>query len=99
MLFCRAALAILSGFAAVLPATAATYPERSISIVVPFPPGSTSDLIPRLLGPIVAKALGATVVVENQGGANGSVGAARVARSAPDGHTLLLATTGVLAIN
>jgi tripartite-type tricarboxylate transporter receptor subunit TctC len=95
----RAALIVISVLIGELPATAASYPERSISIVVPFPPGSTSDLIPRLLGPIVAKSLGATVVIENVGGANGSVGAARVARSAPDGHTLLLATTGVLAIN
>jgi tripartite-type tricarboxylate transporter receptor subunit TctC len=100
MLIYRAALIIIaSALTGALPVTAAIFPERPIIIVVPFPPGSTSDLIPRLLGPVVAKALGATVVIENQGGANGSIGAARVARSAPDGHTLLLATTGVLAIN
>jgi tripartite-type tricarboxylate transporter receptor subunit TctC len=80
-------------------ATLADYPERNITIVVPFPAGSTSDLIPRLLGPIVAKSLGTSVVVENQPGANGSVGAARVAKAEPDGYTLLTVTTGVAAIN
>ena len=77
----------------------ASYPERNITIVVPFPAGSTSDLIPRVLGPVAAKSLGASIVVENQPGANGSLGAARVAKAAPDGYTLLVATTGVLAIN
>jgi tripartite-type tricarboxylate transporter receptor subunit TctC len=80
-------------------ATLAEYPERNITIVVPFPAGSTSDLIPRLLGPIVAKSLGTSVVIENQPGANGSVGAARVAKAEPDGYTLLTVTTGVAAIN
>jgi tripartite-type tricarboxylate transporter receptor subunit TctC len=80
-------------------ATLADYPERNITIVVPFPAGSTSDLIPRLLGPIVAKSLGTSVVIENQPGANGSVGAARVAKAEPDGYTLLTVTTGVVAIN
>jgi tripartite-type tricarboxylate transporter receptor subunit TctC len=56
-------------------------------------------MIPRLLGPLMAKTLGGTVVVENRPGANGSIGAARVATSDPDGYTLLLGTTGVFAIN
>src|SRR5919107_3577737 len=96
---------LISGAASMLAAICATatmaagYPERTITIVVPFPAGSTSDLIPRMLGPLAAKSLGATIIVENQSGANGSVGAARVAKSAPDGYTLLTATTGVLAIN
>jgi tripartite-type tricarboxylate transporter receptor subunit TctC len=84
---------------AILPANAADYPDRPITIVVPFPAGSTSDMIPRLLGPLMAKSLGVPVVVENRAGANGSIGAARVATSAPDGYTLLLGTTGVFAIN
>ncbi len=84
---------------AVSPANAADYPDRPITIVVPFPAGSTSDMIPRLLGPLMAKSLGVPVVVENRAGANGSIGAARVATSAPDGYTLLLGTTGVFAIN
>lgn len=81
------------------PVMADEYPNRNIVIVTPFPPGSTSDIIPRLLAPHLAKALGANVVVENRPGANGSLGAARVAAASADGYTLLMATTGVLAIN
>lgn|SRR5947209_6629855 len=80
-------------------AKAAGFPEKLITIVVPFPAGSTSDTIPRLVGPLMSKSLGVPVIIENRGGANGSIGAARVASSAADGYTLLLATTGVLAIN
>lgn len=78
---------------------AAGFPDKAITIVVPFPAGSTSDTIPRLVGPLMSKSLGVPVIVENRGGANGSIGAARVASSPADGYTLLLATTGVLAIN
>ena len=92
------AAALLAAFA-VVPAGAANYPDRPITIVVPFPAGSSSDMIPRLLGPLMAKSLGVSVVVENRPGANGSIGATRVATAAPDGYTLLMATTGVLAIN
>ncbi len=94
-----AGLGTLAIYAVGTTPTLAQYPERNITIVVPFPAGSTSDLIPRLLGPIVAKSLGTSVVVENQPGANGSVGAARVAKADPDGYTLLTVTTGVAAIN
>jgi tripartite-type tricarboxylate transporter receptor subunit TctC len=92
--------ALLSpAFLAVAGAQAAGFPEKTITIMVPFPAGSTSDTIPRLVGPLMSKSLGVPVVIENRGGANGSIGAARVAASAADGYTLLLATTGVLAIN
>jgi tripartite-type tricarboxylate transporter receptor subunit TctC len=80
-------------------AGAAGFPDRPITIVVPFPAGSTSDTIPRLVAPLMSKSLGVPVIVENRGGANGSLGAAHVASAAADGYTLLLATTGVLAIN
>jgi tripartite-type tricarboxylate transporter receptor subunit TctC len=83
----------------VLDAKAAGFPEKPITIVVPFPAGSTSDTIPRLVSPLMSKSLGVPVIIENRGGANGSIGAVRVASSAADGYTLLLATTGVLAIN
>jgi tripartite-type tricarboxylate transporter receptor subunit TctC len=92
-------IAMLAVCALKTTATLAEYPERNITVVVPFPAGSTSDLIPRLLGPIVAKSLGTSIVIENQPGANGSVGAARVAKAEPDGYTLLTVTTGVAAIN
>jgi tripartite-type tricarboxylate transporter receptor subunit TctC len=80
-------------------AVAAGFPEKAITIVVPYPPGSTADTIPRLVGPLMSKSLGVPVVIENRGGANGSIGAVRVASSAADGYTILLATTGMLAIN
>ena len=91
-----AMLALCFGSGAV---AAADFPAKSITIVVPFPPGSTSDLIPRLVSPVMARSMGVPVVVENRPGANGSVGAAKVAASPADGYTVLLATTGVLAIN
>ncbi|MBX6318788.1 tripartite tricarboxylate transporter substrate binding protein [Pigmentiphaga sp.] len=87
----------LSFFA--MPAWAESYPNRTITIITPFPPGSTSDVIPRLLTPLLSKSLGANVIVENRPGANGSLGAAKVASAPADGYTLLMATTGVLAIN
>lgn len=80
-------------------AEAAGFPEKTITIVVPFPAGSTADAIPRLVGPLMSKSLGVPVIIENRGGANGSIGAVRVATSPGDGHTILLATTGMLAIN
>ncbi|OJU20929.1 MAG: hypothetical protein BGN84_06435 [Afipia sp. 62-7] len=80
-------------------AHAAGFPEKTITIVVPYPAGSTADAIPRLVAPLMSKALGVPVIIENRGGANGSIGAVRVATSQPDGHTLLLATTGMMAIN
>lgn len=92
-----AGLGLVAAFAAT-PASA-QYPDRPITIVVPFPAGSTSDMIPRLLGPLLTKSLGVPIVVENRAGANGSIGASRAATSAPDGYTLLMATTGIFAIN
>jgi tripartite-type tricarboxylate transporter receptor subunit TctC len=80
-------------------AQAAGFPEKMITIVVPYPAGSTADAIPRQVAPLISKALGVTVIIENRGGANGSIGAARVAASPADGYTILLATTGMLAIN
>jgi len=75
------------------------YPNKTITIVAPFPPGSTSDLIPRLVAQVMSKSMGVSVLVENRPGANGSIGALKVANSPADGYTILLATTGVLAIN
>ncbi len=71
--------------------------ERPLRIVVPFAPGGTSDILARILGPELVRELGANVVIENRSGAAGNLGAELVARSAPDGTTLLLIDTGVLA--
>jgi len=73
---------------------AAVYPERPVSIVVPFAPGGANDVVIRAIQQPLAEALGQTIVVENRGGAGGSVGAAYAARAKPDGYTLLMAATG-----
>ena len=80
-------------------ATAQTYPSKPIKIVVPFAAGGTSDILARALGPHITTAWGQPVIVENRTGANGNVGADYVAKSAPDGYTMLLSDVGALAIN
>jgi tripartite-type tricarboxylate transporter receptor subunit TctC len=72
------------------------FPNRTVTIVVPFAPGGNTDLVGRIVATALAKSLGQTVVVDNRPGAGGAVGAGQVARSAPDGHTLLLAGGGVI---
>jgi len=81
------------------PAAAQTYPTRPIRIIVPYPPGGTSDILARSLSEKLTGSLGQAVVVENKPGANGNVGADLVAKSSPDGYTLLLADIGALAIS
>jgi len=73
-------------------ADTANYPDRPIKIVVPFPPGGSTDVLIRLIGPRLSTHLGQTIVVENKPGAAATVGADNVARSAPDGYTLLAAS-------
>lgn len=92
------ALALALAFAAA-PAVAHAGDSKPITIVVPFPPGSTADLLPRLVAPLVAESSGTQVIVENRPGATGSIGAAYVAHAAPDGHTLMVAPTAILAVN
>ena len=68
----------------------AAYPERPITLVVPFPPGGGTDLSARLIAPYIEKYLGggAKIVILNRGGAGGDIGAAEIARSKPDGYTI-----------
>jgi len=75
------------------------WPAKPIRIVVPYPPGGSSDIIARAISQPLAEALGQSVIVENKAGANGNLGADYVAKSAPDGYTLLLCDTGALAIS
>lgn len=83
-----------------LPAFAkAAYPSQTIKMIVPYPAGGTTDFLGRLVADQLASGLAATVEVENKPGAATAVGAEQVARSAPDGHTLLMATSTTLAIN
>ncbi len=75
------------------------YPQRQIKIVVPFPAGAGPDQVARMLGQHLQEAFGQTVLIENRAGALGSIGAVEVARSAPDGYTLLMGTNTTQAAN
>ena len=92
------ALAALSGFATAQP-MASGWPNRPVRIVVPFTPGGTTDILARALAPELGKAFGQTFIVDNKPGAGGNVGADMVAKSPPDGYTLLMGTVGTQAIN
>jgi tripartite-type tricarboxylate transporter receptor subunit TctC len=76
-------------------ASAQSYANRPIKLLVPFPPGSSTDQVARLLGNELAKSLGQPFVIENKVGAQGSLATDAVAKSAPDGHTLLLTTNSL----
>jgi tripartite-type tricarboxylate transporter receptor subunit TctC len=78
--------------AALAPAGAQDWPTRPVTMVVPFASGSGSDILARIIGPRLGENLGATVIVDNVGGAGGMIGAARIAKAAPDGYQFLLAT-------
>jgi len=91
-----ASLALAAPFAH---AQAPTWPRQPVTLVVPFPAGGPTDAMARALAQKLGDRLGQGVVVENKGGAGGSIAAEAVARAAPDGHTLFFGTTGTLAIN
>ena len=91
-------LALLSLVLAPLVASA-QFPTRQITIVVPYSPGSTSDLLPRAIAPLLSQATGVPVIVENRPGASGNIGAAAVAKGEASGHTILMAPSAILATN
>jgi tripartite-type tricarboxylate transporter receptor subunit TctC len=76
-----------------------SYPDRPIRLIVPFPPGGTSDVVGRIFAEALGKQIGQTVVVENRGGAGGTVGTRAVASAPPDGYTLLLGTSSTNGTN
>jgi tripartite-type tricarboxylate transporter receptor subunit TctC len=80
-------------------ATAQNYPNKPIKLIVPFPPGGPTDIVARPLALLLGDLLKEQVVIENKGGAGGSIGADLVAKSPPDGYTLFLGTVGTNAIN
>jgi len=89
---CKTLLALAMGLAAVQPALA-QYPERPIRAIVPFAPGGANDVMGRLMSPEIGKLLGQPVIVENKPGAGGNIGLDFVAKSKPDGYTLLYSAT------
>jgi len=87
-------------FAAVGPASAqGAYPERPITMVVPFPAGGSTDLVARVVAEKMSQDLGQQIVVDNRGGAGGNVGAAAAAKADPDGYTILMGTVATHALN
>ena len=98
----RQTAAFLCGILALtvpLSAHAQGYPSRPVTLVVPFPPGGSTDILARLLGHQLSEEFGQSVIVENRGGAGGSIASEAVARSKPDGHTLMMGHIGTLAVN
>jgi len=100
MLTRRRTLALVAGTAALLlgalPASAQNF-TRQVTIIVPYAPGGTSDILARLIGPKLSEAIGQPVIVENKPSSSGNVGADFVAKAAGDGHTLLITDVGTLA--
>ena len=80
------------------PVAAQSYPARAVRIVVPFPAGGPTDIVTRLMAAKMTETLGQQVVVDNRGGAGGAIGTEQVAKSAPDGYTLVMGTIGGLAV-
>ena len=96
---CVAAATLAAPLASGIAHAQDAYPSKPVRLIVPFPPGGTTDIVGRLYADKLGKELGQTVVVENRGGAGGSIGSAFVASSAPDGYTLGIATVSTHGIN
>jgi tripartite-type tricarboxylate transporter receptor subunit TctC len=92
-------LALAAAIAGLSSARAQDYPTRLVKVVVPFPAGGTADILPRILAERLSRKWGQTVIIENHTGAGGNVGAELVAKSDPDGHTLLASPPPPLVIN
>ena len=93
------AIVAVAAVATTVQVTAQTFPVKPIRVVVPFPPGGAVDFYARVVQQPLSELLGQTVVIDNKAGASGMVGAEAVAKSAPDGYTLLLGNIASLAIN
>ncbi|MFO1334017.1 MAG: tripartite tricarboxylate transporter substrate binding protein [Piscinibacter sp.] len=91
-------LLTLAALALALAAPAHAWPDKTITLVVPFPPGGSTDTLARSIGAEMQKKLGQTVIVDNKAGATGTIGTAQVARAAPDGYTVLVSSLGPFVI-
>jgi tripartite-type tricarboxylate transporter receptor subunit TctC len=94
----QAGLALLTVVLASREAAAQSYPTRPITLVVPFPPGGSTSIVARIVTDRMADVIGQPFIVDNRGGAGGTLGTRQVAKSAPDGYTIALSFTGTLAI-
>src|SRR5215831_17370556 len=94
----RLAAVAIAACAFVAPVRAQDYPSRTIKMVIAFPPGGPTDFVGRLLADKLKELLGQPVIIENKAGASGAIGANEVAKSAPDGYTLFLTTSGAVTI-
>src|SRR4030081_3130689 len=90
---------VAAGLAVAAPAKAQEWPQRPVTIVVPFAPGGSADLLGRILQQNMQAKIGGPVVVDNRSGAGGSIGTGFVAKAPADGHTLLIGTASTMAIN
>jgi len=97
--FATAAALMLATMLAAVSAAAADYPARSVTLVVPYPPGGGVDAMARVVAAKLSEAMHAQFVVDNRSGAGGTIGTRAVAQAAPDGYTLLLGHTGTISIN
>jgi tripartite-type tricarboxylate transporter receptor subunit TctC len=95
----RAAIALVSWFAVAVPASAQNYPDHVVRIVNPFPPGGSVDVLARILAQKLSENLGQQFIIETRAGGGGNVGADMVAKSDPDGYTLLFTAPGPLVVN
>jgi len=92
---------LIATFALTLAATAASaqaWPSKPVTLLVPFPPGGSTDMIARTVQPKLQEKFGGTFIVDNKGGAGGTIGAAQVKRAAPDGYTILVSSLGPFVI-
>jgi tripartite-type tricarboxylate transporter receptor subunit TctC len=92
-------VALALAFCSTLSLAQSNYPNRAVKIIVPFAPGGASDFVGRIMQPRLSELLGQPIVIENRGGAAGTIGMEVAARSAPDGYTLVLGNVGSTAIN
>src|SRR5215469_5982120 len=95
----RAAVALVAALVLCTHASAQTWPDKPIKVIVNFPPGGVADTLARHIGPGLAEALKQPVVIENRPGANGSIGADAVAKSSPDGYTFLVTSGGAMTVD